>query len=213
MLFELQARMPIKWMAPESLTDRILSTESDVWSYGILLWEIFSLGKVPYPGIISFTLFSAYNKLDPSSLQPSGVDTTELIQKLEDGYRMEKPNYAPNFIGEVMSKCWKKEPKERPSFSELEGIIRDQMESTVSSYYSNLDTPYQKFNHEKGVAPKTERFGLAKIIKENPKLMKSLSLVRYDVGLRYNKWPERLKLGAIRTVNSRVCRDSPLNVI
>ena len=88
---------------------------------------------------------------------------------------MEKPNYAPNFIGEVMSKCWKKEPKERPSFSELEGIIRDQMESTVSSYYSNLDTPYQKFNHEKGVAPKTERFGLSKMLNEKPKLMNSLS--------------------------------------
>ena len=89
---------------------------------------------------------------------------------------MEKPNYAPDFIGEVMNKCWEKEPKGRPTFSQIEEVVGGNMESSVSSYYSNLNVPYEKSNDEKAVATKTERFGLSKMLHENPKQMKSLSV-------------------------------------
>ena len=52
---------------------------------------------------------------------------------------MEKPNYAPNFIGDLMSNCWEKGPEDRPTFSQIEEIIDSNLEASVSSYYSNLN--------------------------------------------------------------------------
>lgn len=64
--------LPIKWMAIESIQDGIFSTQSDIWSYGIVLWEFFTLAKTPYPGI----------------------EPEELYKKLNEGYRMEKPELS-----------------------------------------------------------------------------------------------------------------------
>ena len=103
---------------------------------------------------------------------------------------MEKPNYTPNFMGEIMMDCWKKEPKDRPSFGQIEAMITDNMESSVSSYYSNLNAPYEKFNDEITVAPKAERFGLAKLLNKKPNVIK-LRSQSSGYGARYTQPPER----------------------
>lgn len=103
---------------------------------------------------------------------------------------MEKPNYAPNFIEDVMDNCWEKEPKNRPGFSQIEELITANLETSVSSYYSNLNAPYEKFNYEKTGAPKNERFGLAKLLNEKTRLIKSVSQPVGNV-LRYSRPPKR----------------------
>ncbi|KAH9520000.1 hypothetical protein Btru_071453 [Bulinus truncatus] len=96
-----KGRMPVKWMAPESLYAQIYTTKSDVWSYGIVLWEVVTLGASPYPGI------------PPERLFPL----------LSTGYRMDRPEDCPDELYAIMQKCWKAEPENRPHFSTLREIL------------------------------------------------------------------------------------------
>ncbi|XP_058122485.1 vascular endothelial growth factor receptor 2-like [Anopheles ziemanni] len=90
--------LPVKWLALESLTEHVFSTKSDVWSYGVVLWEFFSLGAIPYPGISANECF---------------------LSKIRDGYRMDKPKYASEEIFDHMITCWYVNPQRRPSFKDL----------------------------------------------------------------------------------------------
>lgn len=89
--------LPIKWMSPESLNDRVFTSKSDVWSFGILLWEIFTYGHNPYPTIPIQNLFAL----------------------LKSGYRMEKPTKSTEEMYEIMKSCWQFDPDNRPCFSQL----------------------------------------------------------------------------------------------
>uniref|UniRef100_A0A0N5A9U1 Tyrosine-protein kinase n=1 Tax=Syphacia muris TaxID=451379 RepID=A0A0N5A9U1_9BILA len=89
-------KFPIKWTAPEALRNSRFSTKSDMWSFGILLWEIFSFGRVPYPRI----------------------PIQDVIRHIEKGYRMESPESCPTGITRLMTDAWSLEPEDRPSFSE-----------------------------------------------------------------------------------------------
>ena len=91
-----------------------------------------------------------------------------LMKEIQKGYRMDKPELALNFFGEMMADCWKSDPKERPTFSQMEEIILGHMESSVSSDYLNMNAPYVKLNEEKENATPKDQFGLAKLLREKP---------------------------------------------
>lgn len=141
-----QGLLPVKWMAIESLTDRVFSSQSDVWSFGVVLWELFSLGKVPYPGMEIGHL---------------------LVKEIQNGYRMERPINAPNFFGETMARCWKADPNERPTFRQLKDAICSQMESCISSEYLFMDVPcQQQLDEEKEYANSTDMLTTAKLLND-----------------------------------------------
>ncbi|EFX66733.1 hypothetical protein DAPPUDRAFT_262632 [Daphnia pulex] len=90
---------------------------------------------------------------------------------------MEKPDFAPNYMGEIMAGCWKADPKERPSYSEMEEMISKRMESTVSDHYLNLNNSYEKLNELKANASPTEPLGLAKALDSKEKVGKRHSIL------------------------------------
>ncbi|XP_060769292.1 tyrosine-protein kinase Fer isoform X1 [Neoarius graeffei] len=90
-------QIPIKWTAPEALNYGRYSSESDVWSYGILLWETFSLGVCPYPGMTN----------------------QQAREQVEKGYRMLCPQKCPDEVYKIMQRCWDYKPENRPKFAEI----------------------------------------------------------------------------------------------
>ncbi|XP_064398640.1 plexin-A2-like [Halichondria panicea] len=106
-------KLPYKWMAMESLNDAIFTEKTDVWSYGVTVWEVFNGGRTPYPAV------------DPHSL----------IQLLGEGRRLEKPlNAACSAeISEVMRQCWREDPEERPTFSQLSSTV-DKLLTSIAGY-------------------------------------------------------------------------------
>ncbi|KAL6110106.1 kit [Pungitius sinensis] len=115
------ARLPVKWMSPESIFDCVYTFESDVWSYGILLWEIFSLGHSPYPGMQVGSAF---------------------YRRIQDGHRMSRPDFAPIEMYDMMLSCWNHDPLKRPAFSKL--VERNELllsENTRNVYLKLSNAP------------------------------------------------------------------------
>uniref|UniRef100_A0A4W4HED8 receptor protein-tyrosine kinase n=1 Tax=Electrophorus electricus TaxID=8005 RepID=A0A4W4HED8_ELEEL len=115
-------RLPVRWMAIESLNYSVYTTNSDVWSYGVLLWEVVSLGGTPY----------------------CGMTCAELYEKLPQGYRLEKPLNCDDEVFELMRQCWREKPYERPSFAQILVSLTRMLEERKT--YVNT-TLYEKFTY------------------------------------------------------------------
>nr|XP_055045472.1 tyrosine-protein kinase TXK isoform X1 [Misgurnus anguillicaudatus] len=102
------SRFPVKWSPPEVLHFNKFSNKSDVWSFGVLMWEVFSEGKIPF----------------------ENRSNVEVVEEVTQGGRLYRPHRASGPIYNIMYKCWHERPHGRPSFSDLLQDIRQITEDT-----------------------------------------------------------------------------------
>lgn len=126
--------LPVRWMSPESLKDGVFTTHSDVWSFGVVLWEIATLAEQPY----------------------QGLSNEQVLRFVMEGGLLDKPDNCPDMLFELMRVCWQYNPKMRPSFLEIIGSIKDELEPgfrEVSFYHSDENKPPEPEPEEPDMEP------------------------------------------------------------
>eukprot|EP00731_Ephydatia_muelleri_P030153 Em0021g676a len=129
-------KLPFKWLAPESIQDGVFNEKTDVWSFGVTCWEVFTVGSVPYPGL----------------------DPCDLPTFLRNGRRMEKPQNAAcsEAIYSLMLRCWDSDPEDRPTFAKIAVTISKALQ--IMSDYLDLSMKVNTMqnihngNHELAIA-------------------------------------------------------------
>ncbi|XP_044049461.1 insulin-like growth factor 1b receptor [Siniperca chuatsi] len=114
--------LPVRWMSPESLKDGVFTTNSDVWSFGVVLWEIATLAEQPY----------------------QGLSNEQVLRFVMEGGLLEKPQNCPDMLFELMRMCWQYNPKMRPAFVEIISSIKDELDPSfreASFFYSADNKP------------------------------------------------------------------------
>ncbi|XP_056903950.1 proto-oncogene tyrosine-protein kinase receptor Ret isoform X1 [Takifugu flavidus] len=163
-----KGRIPVKWMAIESLFDHIYTTQSDVWSFGVLLWEIVMLGGNPYPGIAPERLFNL----------------------LKTGYRMERPENCSEEMYNLMLRCWKQEPDKRPTFSDISKELEKMMVKSRDYLDLAASTPADALLYDDALSEED-----TPLVDCNnaplPRTLPSTWIENKLYGMSYPNWPEK----------------------
>ncbi|XP_057704670.1 proto-oncogene tyrosine-protein kinase receptor Ret [Corythoichthys intestinalis] len=163
-----KGRIPVKWMAIESLFDHIYTTQSDVWSFGVLLWEIVTLGGNPYPGIAPERLFNL----------------------LKTGYRMERPENCSEEMYNLMGRCWKQESDKRPTFSDISKELEKMMVKSRDYLDLAASTPADALLYDDALSEED-----TPLVDCNnapiPRTLPSTWIENKLYGMSYPNWPEK----------------------
>ncbi|XP_061402666.1 protein sevenless [Musca vetustissima] len=126
-----EALVPVRWMAPESLVDGVFTTQSDVWAFGVLCWEILTLGQQPYAVRNNF----------------------EVLTFVKEGGRLEQPDNCPDKLFTLMSECWSTDPEDRPSFRKIFNTLLSIKTDVrrVSLGYNIDDSDYAMYANQHGI--------------------------------------------------------------
>uniref|UniRef100_A0A673W9G8 Proto-oncogene tyrosine-protein kinase receptor Ret n=1 Tax=Salmo trutta TaxID=8032 RepID=A0A673W9G8_SALTR len=185
-----KGRIPVKWMAIESLFDHIYTTQSDVWSFGVLLWEIVTLGGNPYPGIAPERLFNL----------------------LKTGYRMEKPENCTEEMYNLMLRCWKQESDKRPIFADISKELEKMMVKNRDYLDLAASTPADALLYDDALSEED-----TPLVDCNnaplPRTIPSTWIENKLYGMSYPNWPEKSpvllnRLDATNPVFTRYANDS-----
>ncbi|XP_061462034.1 insulin receptor-related protein isoform X3 [Rhineura floridana] len=124
--------LPVRWMSPEALKDGIFNTHSDIWSFGVVLWEIATLAEQPY----------------------QGMSNEQVLHFVMDNGVLERPENCPQKLHELMTWCWLQNPRLRPTFTQILESIKEDMSATfrAHSFFYSLEnkccSPWEAWDTE-----------------------------------------------------------------